>query len=124
MVDSRSDVNELSISTFLEHPIGGYLFNVNDRSVFDLSKIGQHSHVLDTFAFFGFFIGIFMCVFMFYPFFIRLKKQEYKLKIFTIIVGFAFFILITANNLTPTMGYAAFFVFPTVFDVLKKTNNT
>jgi hypothetical protein len=118
-VDSRSSVNRQSIEIFSEYPILGYICGIDNSNDFDLSIIGQHSHIMDTFAFFGLFIGIFMLYIMFLPFYIRIIKQEHGLKVFALTVCLVFFILIAANNLTPTMGYAAFFVFPTVFDILK-----
>lgn len=117
-VDSRSGVLELSLNQFSEHPIFGYIIESNNK--FILTEIGQHSFILDTYAMYGFFIGSFCLWIMWLPFKSRIhKRNNYRLNIFSIITGLVFLGAISFNNLTPSMGYAAFFVFPTVFDYLK-----
>lgn len=118
-VDSRSNVTELTYQTILEYPITGYVLG-NPNRHFNMNRIGQHSYILDTFAFFGFFVGLFSIYIMINPFYLRWRRQaHYLLKIYALVVGVAFITLILANNLTPSMGFAAFFVFPTIYDYIK-----
>ena len=121
-VDSRTGVINQSLELFSEYPILGYANKPVDR--FDLNKVGQHSYVFDTYALFGLFLGTYSLWIMWLPFHYRIKSNfGYKLKVFSWTVGFAFMILIIINNLTPTMGFAAFFVFPTVFDYINRKVN-
>lgn len=117
-INSRSEVMEISFNTINQYPIEGSIIG-NSAANFDLNQIGQHSYTLDTFAFFGVFIGGFMIYIMTIPFLKRMRKgNPYRLRVFAVTVGGVFFTLITTNNLTPTMGYAALFVFPTIYDYL------
>lgn len=121
-VDSRSGVINQSIDLLSEYPILGYATELGNN--FDLNRVGQHSYVFDTYALFGLFLGTYSLWIMWLPFHYRIKSNfGYKLKVFSWTVGFAFMILIIMNNLTPSMGFAAFFVFPTVFDYINKRVN-
>ncbi len=121
-VDSRSDVVNQSIDLLSEYPILGYATELGNN--FDLNRVGQHSYIFDTYALFGLFLGTYSFWIMWLPFRYRITpKNGYKLRVFSWTVGFTFMILITMNNLTATMGFAAFFVFPTVFDYINKRVN-
>lgn len=118
-VDSRSDVTKTTIDLFSEYPILGYIAGAGEE--FNLQRVGQHSTVLDAFAMYGIFIGSFFLWVMWLPFKYCLSRRiSYRMNVFSWIVGGSFIVLITANNITPSIGYAAFFVFPTIFDYINK----
>jgi|GEM_PF-4400636 len=116
-IDTRSDRLDESIEVLTSYPIIGYI--AGSGTEFDLQKIGQHSTVLDTFAMYGIIMGSFFFWIMLLPFkYIISRGNSYKMKTFGWIIGLAFIFLIVFNNLTASIGYAAFFFFPTVFDYL------
>lgn len=118
-VDSRSEVVGQSIELLSEYPILGYATTPVHR--FDWNRVGQHSYILDTYALYGLFLGTYSAWIMWLPFRYRITaKQGSKLQVYAWTVGIAFMLLITMNNLTATMGFASFFVFPTVFDYINK----
>lgn len=120
-VDSRSDVREKSLNTFMQFPLGGYITSLNGGN-FSIDEIGQHSYLLDTYAFFGVFIGTYAFWVMSRPFAMRIKsKYGHKLKVFSFIILLAYLIIIIGNNLTSSIGFAAFFLYPTIFDYLSET---
>ena len=88
--------------------------------MFDL--FGQHSQVLDTFALFGIFIGILQLYILFKPFHIYLKDANIYLSSFAEVVVLLFFIQVTINNITPSIGFAVYFIFPTTFNYIKFSN--
>lgn len=121
-LDTRSDVTSNSIDLFFENPILGYA-STSVRE-FNLDRLGQHSYVLDTFALYGLFLGIYSFWILWMPFHSRISKRySYKLRVYSCTVGIVFISLITFNNMTASMGYMAFFVFPTVFAYLKQNEN-
>lgn len=116
-VDSRSDTLEGSLDIFMSYPMMGYL--ASSETDFDLQKIGQHSTVLDTFAMYGIVMGSFFLWIMLLPIKHTISRSNnYKMKVFGLVIGLIFLFLILFNNLTPSMGYAVFFVYPTIFDYL------
>lgn len=116
-LDTRADTTSLSVGTFLEHPVGGYLFGTYYSPEDFLSKIGQHSFILDTLAIYGLFVGIVMMGLMLIPFIQRMKSGvSSKQKLFAFVTGICFLLIIGMNNLTPTIGFVAFFVFPTIYE--------
>lgn len=118
-INSRSGVMETSLDLVSEYPIIGYIAGAGSQ--FELSRVGQHSTILDTFAMYGIFIGTFFFWIMWLPFKSLIsRRSSYRMNVLVWIVGISFMILITFNNLTPSMGYAAFFVLPTAFDYLKR----
>lgn len=118
-INSRSTTTQQSIDTFKEYPILGYVINAGDN--FHLSKLGQHSTLLDNYAFYGIFLGSFFLWIMWYPFKLRLSKHHpYEMRVFAWIMGVTYIVLIAINNLTPSMGYVAFFAFPTIYDFIYK----
>jgi hypothetical protein len=124
--NTRKETTDQSLQTFSEYPLGGYILEGNKVSSADmfLQKIGQHSHILDTFSIFGLIIGSLTLYMMIIPFTSRIgKRHSYRQNIFALIVGGSYLSLIVMNNLTPSIGFAAFFVFPTVYNLLYTNDN-
>lgn len=118
-LDTRSETRKASLDLFSKYPLGGYIVASNNN-IFDLDKVGQHSYILDTYALFGLFIGTFAFWIMWLPFKYLIKQNNiYRLKVFTWIIGISFILILLNNNLTPSIGFATFFIFPTVYEYLK-----
>ena len=111
-----------SIEHFFKNPITGSIFVGLDRNVDMFDLFGQHSQVLDTFALFGIFIGILQLYILFKPFHIYLKDANIYLSSFAEVVVLLFFIQVTINNITPSIGFAVYFIFPTTFNYIKFSN--
>ena len=116
-IEYRLDTYLSSIFVIYEYPIFGVIFENIQYGANKVRRFGQHSQILDTFALFGFMIGVLQIYLFSKIFFLRLKVENKELRRFTFIVFFIFFILISSNNLTASMAFATFFVFPTIYDL-------
>lgn len=128
-IEARSSVYENSITVFLQNPLNGTI-SKNLMLKYGVVGFGQHSQILDCFALFGFFIGTLQLYLYSTPFIIRMRTKNTILKKISFIVLIIFILLITFNNITASIGFAAFFIFPTIYDWIaeklnsyKKTNN-
>ncbi|MBQ0142526.1 MAG: hypothetical protein KBT06_06995, partial [Prevotellaceae bacterium] len=121
-VDTRKDVKAQSIETFLKFPLTGAIVDSSmDNDSF--APIGRHSNILDTFAIFGFVIGVLFVMLFAMPFMtIYRLSHTYEQKLFVITIGVLFFMLMYNNNATASMGFVAFFIFPFTFDYLTEKN--
>jgi len=115
-IEARFYTYNISIEAFLQNPTFGAIKNHNLYHEFGISGFGQHSQILDCFALFGFIIGTLQLYLFFKPFIIRMRTNNNILKKLTFSVLTVFILLITFNNITPSIGFAAFFIFPTLYD--------
>lgn len=122
-VTARADTYSQSFQLFLNNPFFGIIINPIRRVGLGVSGFGQHSQVLDTFALFGFLIGTIQVYLIGNPIAKRINfktKQNNNLPLIMLIVAFS---LATVNNLTPSIGFAIFFIFPVIHDeVLMREN--
>ena len=81
-------------------------------------NLGKHSMILDTFAQFGVFVGLFFCIVLFYIFFRSNRECDQKNNIH-ITMGIIFFLISLLNNIGAIMGVAIFFIYPGVLKVIK-----
>ncbi len=123
-VDTRSDVNKLTLKMIAEHPVQGKFFsNDMSRENSDLDGIGQHSTIMDTFAIWGIPLGLFFIFLLIYPFRVMWKLANgFKAKTFVVIGGGVFFGTILTNNMTPSMGLGAYFLLPVLLNLFVKQN--
>lgn len=113
---ARLDAFQSSLNAFLNNPIMGIITTDIGGHGSGLSGFGQHSFLLDTFALFGGFIGILSLYVYFQPLIIQFKlnkQQKSSLPLLIILITLLFFII---NNLTPSIGFAIYFVFPVLHD--------
>jgi hypothetical protein len=122
-ISARSDAFHNSIQVFLENPAFGIITNPIKSNIYgEIVGFGQHSQVLDTLAIFGVFIGVLQLYIYLQPIFIRLKQSKGIINGFSLTIFLIFVILISINNATPSIGFAVFFIYPTLFDWLKEKN--
>ncbi|EID4336612.1 O-antigen ligase family protein, partial [Vibrio vulnificus] len=117
----------MSLNSFSDSPIFGVILSNSNGSV--LSSIGQHSFVLDGFAMFGVFVGALNVFLLLVPLYYltiadRLIPISLSCSLFIL-----FFLFILVNNVTPSIGFALFFIIPVILEVyknelskIKKTN--
>lgn len=121
--DARSAAFGHSINQLLENPIFGILTKPLVRVGEGVSGFGQHSLIIDTFALFGLGIGLLQIFIYVQPFILRIKpKNQTTISSMALVFVVIFMILITINNATPSIGLAAFFVFPTFYDWVNSSN--
>ncbi len=115
-IEARFITYNISINTFFENPLFGIINNKNLYQEYRMLSFGQHSQILDCFALFGFIIGSLQLYLFLNPFIIRMRNKNRILRKLTFIVLIIFFLLITFNNITPSVGFATFFIFPSIYD--------
>lgn len=115
-VDSRSGTIDDDLKLIANYPLSGFFLSGD----FNLGLVGQHSTVLDTLAFYGLIMGGAIVFVILLPLYHLFKEQtEYQAKLYVLLTGAVFIVLITANNMTPSMGYVVYFMFPSLLDNLK-----
>lgn len=110
-----------SFNGFLNHPIFGMVVNPINFNKGIIKNLGQHSQFFDTLALFGI-IGFIQIYFIVKPFFIRLN-DNINLKSFSLSILIATLIIYTFNNSSPLIGYSFFFVYPSIYDLIKDKAN-
>lgn len=118
-----------SLLALKNYPIFGIIQTKLNYSGGYLVGFGQHSQFLDVFALFGFGIGSLQVYIFLQPIFKRFKNIDNTYSGMSILLLFLIVILFTVNNVTPSIGFAFFFIFPTVYDwkqkaFVKKSNLT
>ncbi|MDM1376772.1 hypothetical protein [Myroides marinus] len=120
-VDSRSEVLEITRNTFFDNPLFGYIINSNYS--FDLKNIGQHSTLFDTLALYGVFFGAVYFIIIGRPILkIVNVANNLKVKSYAVIVSLVFIVLIGTNNVTISIAYAFYFLFPTILEFINIDN--
>ncbi|MDQ6418673.1 O-antigen ligase family protein [Paenibacillus sp. LHD-117] len=117
----RLPVYEQSWNAFVDNPFFGVVVNQLEFSGGFLVGFGQHSQFLDTFALYGFIIGCVNIAIVLYPFITRFTKDR-MLTNLNITMILATVLLFTMNNVTPIIGFAVFFMYPVLYDFIKKRN--
>jgi len=120
LIRTRVDTWVESLVAFSNYPILGVIQNKLYYSGGWLIGFGQHSQFLDTFALFGFGIGLLQIYIFTQPIFIRVKGRDGVYFGMSLLLLLLLIILFTLNNATPSIGFALFFIFPTVYDRLEK----
>lgn len=116
-VDSREETNETSLNQIIEHPLLGAI--ASDK--FAISDVGQHSYVLDTMAIYGIPIGLLGCFAVLLPLIYLYRRVNVSmLKRFCFLFGLIYIFLLYRNNITITIGFSAYFFFPTIYSQLKE----
>lgn len=117
-MQARNMAFQESIDVFFENPVFGIATAPLKTNFYGQIKgFGQHSHTLDTFALFGGFIGVLQLYIYALPIYSRLKQTKKYINGFPFAVLTIFLILITINVATPSIGFAVFFIFPTLYEL-------
>lgn len=103
-----------SFRSWFSNPFWGLVINKETVSGRYLQGVGQHSHVLDTFALFGTAIGIMNCWVLFGQF----KKGKYFRKEM-IPSFFVFAAILFLNNATPSLACAMYIIVPCINNYLE-----
>lgn len=115
---SRWDLIRVSMAAFFNNPVFGTIAAVQSNVLSFETSAGQHSHLIDTFAFLGLMPGLAQIYIIFQPYVRRLKNS---LAIELIIpVFYSIVMIFTFNTVTPSMGFAVGLLVPTVYDYLRK----
>ncbi len=110
---SRLDTYLYSIKAFIHYPFLGSIFSAIGEPYSNVIKIGNHSHFIDTFAFFGLGIGLLQLHIYLFPFIKQLKFEgEYNATIFVLMI--ITIVVLTLNIITVSIGFAIFFILPTL----------
>lgn len=122
-IEARNDVFMESFNLFLQNPIFGIVTDpINHNAYGEIIGFGQHSQVLDTFALYGLLIGLLQFYVYLNPLVARLKYAKGLISGFTLTVIIIFLIIITINNATPSLGFAVFFIYPSLYDWYMEKN--
>jgi hypothetical protein len=117
----RNETFSHSIQLILENPFLGIINNpISTNIQGQITGFGQHSLILDTFALFGIFTIVLQLYILFQPLLIRLKYNNKFISGFALAILFVFLIQVTINNATPSIGFATFFIYPTLYDLYLK----
>lgn len=120
---ARFDTFEKSINVFLKNPLFGIIVNPLDTNIQgEVIGFGQHSQILDTFALFGAVIGFLQIYVYFSPLLQRIKIGRHFYNNMTLTTVIILIVVSTFNNVTPSIGLAAFFIFPTINEYLNQKN--
>jgi hypothetical protein len=114
----RSPTILISWTAFKENFLFGIITKPIESSGGYLSGFGQHSYLLDTFALFGVIIGLLNIYLIFQPLLIRLKREELSFSLILAVIT-SFIIITSINNVTPSIGFAVFFVLPFLYEAVK-----
>ncbi|MDO8949069.1 MAG: glycosyltransferase [Actinomycetota bacterium] len=108
-----------SLESAVEHPLLGLTATRIEMYEGYLTGFGQHSHIFDTFALFGFPAGLVSIYVLFMPFKRRLKNK--RMRVLSVPFVFSYAVILFFNNATPSLAIAAYFIFPLVFDRIDET---
>ena len=103
-----------SINSWIAHPAFGVVINQETVSGMYLQNVGQHSHLLDTFAIFGTIVGILNCYILFKPFQYMMEYNKKKNLIYSFLIAYIGVLLF--NNATPSLAIVAYLIIPLVLD--------
>lgn len=118
---ARLDVYQKSISVFINNPIFGIIFYpLAVNSFGELIAFGQHSQIIDTFALYGISIGLLQLYIYIKPLKDRIIVSFKKYNVLAILIMLNFLIVTVFNNITPSIGFAVLFIYPTISEVMKK----
>ena len=108
---------------FINNPIFGIIFYpLATNHSGQLIAFGQHSQIIDTFALFGFPLGLLQLYIYTKPFRDRITYGYRKYNILTILIMISFLCVSVFNNVTASIGFAVFFIYPTINELINKKN--
>ena len=110
-----------SLEGFLRHPLAGTLIDGNLLLHPFESGFGEHSQILDTLSLFGIW-GFSQIPVVVQPFWDR-RQGPRQLRVVNICMLSLTLLLFLVDTVTPSIGYVAFFVFPTVYDYFSQTDS-
>lgn len=116
LASDRGELFFTSVKTFLKYPIFGLLVTKIETYKGYLIGVGQHAHIIDTFAFYGFGIGIMQIYIILQPFISRIKNKKF----FVLMILFEMLVLFNYDTVTPLFGFALFMIFPLTYDYLNE----
>ena len=108
--------------SFLENPIGGLVTEPIQSSGGFLIGFGQHSHFVDTLALYGLVIGLINIYIILYPLFDRLNKNKEMFSL-SLAMLISVLIIFSFNNVTPSIGFGIFFLYPVFYDWFMELKN-
>ena len=82
----------------------------------EIINLGNHSHLLDTFAIYGLGFGILQVYIYIIPLLTRINKINGYYESQAILICIVFFMFFTLNVMTPSVGFAVYFIYPTTWD--------
>lgn len=111
-MSARLSAYLLSISVFIDNPVFGLMLVGIERTTEGITAFGQHSYILDAFALFGGVFGLCQIYISMWPIKCEYNKNIYHSRsvghlMFAAALGF-----LVINNLTPSIAFALYFVFP------------
>lgn len=113
-INTRSSLNEMSLSTFLENPIIGVNYKLNDKRHSNDQGIGNHAAWVDFLARYG------ICsVFVFIFLFISLRKQRKEVSSPATMISFIILGFFNPLFLFPQM-FVTFLFNPLLYGLMKK----
>lgn len=117
---SRWDLIRVSVQSFFQNPFFGTIGNRHINVLSFEVGAGQHSHIIDTFAFFGFIPGLMQIYIIVQPYFKRLRTGVARELMASVLVSIA--IIFSLNTVTPSMGIVVSLIVPSLYDVLEIQN--
>ena len=106
----RSYTLSASIDELIKHPVLGLAGVPSSLVDGTIVGAGQHSHILDTFCFFGVLIGIINCYLLIAPIFWDLYDKRIAVPFAVCYIGILFF-----NNASPALAITAYIIMPYMF---------
>ena len=104
-IGSRLDRLQITIDIIQSYPLGGLIFSGK------IALAGEHSFILDGFAYFGVFGGLLnFLFFVLIPFGIINKNSKIRTSAAKSITMILFIVLLFLNNLTSSIAFVAFFL--------------
>jgi hypothetical protein len=108
---------EQSWDAFAQSPIFGIITDSIYSNGGFLVGFGQHSQIVDTFALFGLVIGLINIYIILHPFLLRMKRKN-VLSGLNVAILISVIILYSMNNVTNSIGFAIFFIYPVLYNWL------
>jgi len=116
---ARLEAFQESVYGIFNNPLTGSVFTIMRSGTGDYSGFGQHSFLLDMFSIFGVIIGVIGLYVLFQPLIKLLNRSSMRKKIslpFLMLMLSGIFFLV--NNLSPSIGFAIYFVYPTIYNFM------
>lgn len=120
-LDDRGNSITMSLNNCMKNPFFGIVFSKMKMNDGYYVGFGQHSHILDTFALYGLFVGFIYFILLIFPFINEFKK--YNKNIVLLIVSIIMLSIFIFNNGTDAIAFSLFLAFPTLFDNKLKYEN-
>jgi len=113
----RWDLMMVSIKTFLDNPVFGLSLSRN-RDLFDATiSSGQHSFLIDSFAYLGILLGLIQIIILYKPLMIQFKCKKSRTLVAVVLINFS--IIAILNNLTNSIGLFIYFILPFFIDKIE-----